>query len=344
MSDTRDEDKLSERDESALASLLRLAGPRAPVPDETEARVYERVRRAWEEANPERSEDRVYATVRREWRRDGSRLRTGTRQRLLSLALVAAVALAVGLWIRPPADDSPLPAAAGIVVRAVGNTLATGTELHVGDTVRTDAGEGLSIRLADAESLRVDENTQVTIVAPNRFDLESGRVYADTRDRIYRDRGIVVETTFGVVRDVGTQFSVTAGPAANGVDVREGRVDVERAGHTLVAIAGERLRLADDGTPSIEPISPYDPYWDWATALAPSFDSDDKSVLDVLRWAARESGRELVFEDPDLRLAAMRVDLHGSVEGFDPLEAVASTLATTRFRHRIEADRIVIER
>ena len=40
----------------------------------------------------------------------------------------------------------------------------------------------------------------------------------------------------------------------------------------------------------------------------------------------------------------MRTDLHGSVEDFEPLEAVESVLATTNFRYRLEADRIVIER
>ena len=39
----------------------------------------------------------------------------------------------------------------------------------------------------------------------------------------------------------------------------------------------------------------------------------------------------------------MRVDLHGSVADFEPLDAVGSVLAGTRFRYRVESDRIVIE-
>ena len=67
-------------------------------------------------------------------------------------------------------------------------------------------------------------------------------------------------------------------------------------------------------------------------------------MLDVLRWAARETGRELVFEDDELRLAAMRIDLRGPLADFQPLDAAESVLATTRFRYRIESGRIVIER
>jgi hypothetical protein len=40
----------------------------------------------------------------------------------------------------------------------------------------------------------------------------------------------------------------------------------------------------------------------------------------------------------------MRTDLHGSVADFEPTEAVESILATTNFRYRVQADRIVIER
>jgi hypothetical protein len=67
-------------------------------------------------------------------------------------------------------------------------------------------------------------------------------------------------------------------------------------------------------------------------------------LLDVLRWAARETGRELVFADPELELAAMRADVSGSLPNVAPIEAATSVLAATRFTYRIEAARIVIER
>jgi hypothetical protein len=69
-----------------------------------------------------------------------------------------------------------------------------------------------------------------------------------------------------------------------------------------------------------------------------------ESLLDVLRWAARETGRELVFADPELELAAMRADVSGSLPNVAPIEAATSVLAATRFTYRIEAARIVIER
>jgi ferric-dicitrate binding protein FerR (iron transport regulator) len=169
-------------------------------------------------------------------------------------------------------------------------------------------------------------------------------VYVDTGDFMYRNKGVVIETQFGEVADVGTQFSV--GVSSDGLDVavREGRVDVESDGQQLVAVAGERLRVGHGEAAQIDMLEPHDAYWDWVAELAPIFDLENRSLLDFLRWAARETGRELVFEDNELRMATMRTDLHGSVDDFTPIEAVKAVMSTTSYRYRIEPDKIVIYR
>lgn len=339
MSEQSEQDRLNERDEAALARLLQLGGARTPVPGDIESRVYEEVRREWEATIPRPGEKRVYAEVRREWRRSGRR-----RRLLLPLALAATATAAVGLWLRPLPDAPVAPVVAARVERVTGGAIVADGELYVGDRVSTGQDEGVSLRLAGGQSLRLDENTAVTLLATNRIGLDEGRLYADSGDHVYRDRGLVVETALGLVRDVGTQFAVATEAGVLRIAVREGRVDVEHAGQTAIAVAGERLQVTAGSAPVVEKLAPYDAWWDWTTALAPAFDVTDKSVLDVLRWAARETGRELVFEDDELRLAAMRIDLHGPVADFQPLEAAESVLATTRFRYRVEADRIVIER
>jgi ferric-dicitrate binding protein FerR (iron transport regulator) len=259
------------------------------------------------------------------------------------LALAATVLVAVGLALRPEVVAPPA-APIGSVVRSFGTAPGTGEVLHVGDRIETGPGAGAAIRLADADSLRVDENTVLAVMARNRFRLEAGRIYADTGDRIYRDAGLVVETELGTVRDVGTQFVVAAGDNALAVAVREGRVDVQHEDRTIVTVAGERMALTRGEEPEIQPLNAWDESWNWVTGLTPAFDIENKSLLDVLRWAARETGRELVFADPELELAAMRADVSGSLPNVAPIEAATSVLAATRFTYRIEAARIVIER
>ena len=343
MNENTSQGNSKDRDDETMARLLRLAGPRAPIPGDIEARVYERVHREWQAAAQPPDGARVYTHVRRAWEKDTTRRRY--RRWALPVALAASVVLAVTLVLQPPPPASG-PVAIGVIARVVGDgSLPTaGQAVHAGDVLATGAGQGLSLLVNDVESLRLDENTTLAVVARNEFRLESGRIYADTGDFMYRDRSLAVHTSLGTVTDVGTQFSVQVAEERLDVAVREGRVDVSHGTNEFVAVAGERLRLHEHDGAEMDAIAPNDPYWDWTASLAPVFDIENKSLLDFLRWAARETGRELVFADNELRMSAMRTDLHGSVQDFEPLEAVESVLATTNFRYRLEPDRIVIER
>ena len=344
MNDKTSQGYREDRDDETVERLLRLAGPREPIPEDVAARVYDRVHREWQASSQPPDSSRVYRSVRREWERGAAVRRI--RRWAVPVALAASVVLAVTVLLQPQ-PSAPDRIALGTVARVVGagaTVPAIGQPVYAGDVLETGAGQGLSILINDGESLRIDEGTTVAFVAKHEFRLESGRMYADTGDFMYRDSGLIIHTAMGSVTDVGTQFSVQAAAERLDVAVREGRVDVSHGADEFVAVAGERLSLARDERPEVGSVEPHDAFWNWTAALAPSFDIENKSLLDFLRWAARETGRELVFEDNELRMSAMRTDLHGSVEDFQPLEAVESVLATTKFRYRIQADRIVIER
>ncbi|MDX1405888.1 MAG: FecR family protein [Woeseiaceae bacterium] len=342
MSDQTEHTENQDRDEQTMARLLKLAGARVPVAKDIEARVYKKVFDEWRASTSQPDSARVYRTVQRAWMRS---------QRLsiaLPLAIAASILLAVAIFVQPQSEPTSVPAI-GTVVKLSGESRPGGlpalnTSLYPGDTVITGPGEGLSLLLVDTESVRIDENTALQVGDDNRFSLVSGRVYADTGDSIYRNRRLVIATPVGDVTDIGTQFSVAADGQALEIAVREGRVDLTRQDGLVTAVAGELVRLQGSSQPSIERLEPHDAFWDWASSLAPYYELDNRSLLDFLRWAARETGRELVFDDQELRLAAMRTDLHGSVSDFEPLEALESILATTSFKYRIEADKIIIRR
>lgn len=345
MKDDTRQDEHGDRDELTLARLMRLAGPRAPVPEDVESRVYRRVQQEWRTQTEQPQGDRVYAQVRREWSKRSPR--RGIGRWALPAAIAASVLLAIAV-IRQPPPPVPAEVPVGSVVKVVGGTGSgalplPGRLVYPGESLSTGKDQGLSLRLNDAVSLRIDEQTTLAVRGNNEFRLLQGRVYADTGDFIYRDRGLVILTSMGSVTDVGTQFSVDVDDALIDIAVREGRVDLSNDSEEWVAVAGERLTVHRDDGATTDTLAAHDPYWDWATSLAPAFDLDNKSLLDFLRWAARETGRELVFESDQLRMAAMRTDVHGSVADFDPLEALESVLATTTFKYRVEADRIVIE-
>lgn len=344
MTKQTNDDKELERDEEAMARLLRLAGPRAEIPTDAESRVYARVLKEWQASTDSPNDARVYDFVHRTWKRDAAL--AATKRWILPMALAASAAL-IAILISQPEQVPPV--AVGTVAKVVSLTasdgaLALGDEIYAGMTIETGEGEGMSFLLIRNESMRLDENSAIRVDASDQFTLLSGRVYADTGEFVYRDGGLRIDTEFGAVTDIGTQFAVSIQNELLDVAVREGRVDVRRDTHKYIAMSGERITLKEQGGAVVDPLALTDEYWNWTTALAPAFDIEGRSLMDFLKWAARESGRILYFEDTDLRMAAMRTDLHGSILDFSPLEAIESVLATTAFRYHIEADKIVIER
>ena len=259
---------------------------------------------------------------------------------------VAASAVLVAVMMQQPA--APTATAVGTVARVIGASaeigVANGDSVYPGATLTTGDGQGLSLLLVGSESVRLDSNSALRIDERARFTLLKGRVYADTGRFAYRNGGLQIDTGLGVVTDVGTQFAVEFDGDTLDVAVREGRVDVRQDAGAFVAIAGERLVVDEAGSAELTELAPHSIYWDWAAELAPTFDIENKSLMDFLDWASREAGMELVFASDELRMAAMRTELHGSVEDFGPIEALESVLATTAFKYRIEDGKVVIER
>lgn len=334
-------------DELTTARLLQLAGEREEIPADIEARVYDRVQREWQVSSKRPDDQKVYRQVRRAWMKGppgSSRIRWG-----VPLAVAASAVLAVAVVLQPAPPIAPAAIALADVVRTVRTASSSalpspGEQVYAGDRLATGADEGISLQLRGDESVRLGRNTVVAFIDEQHLRLEQGRVYADTGAYIYRDGGLLVDTPFGEVTDIGTQFAVAYEGDVLDVAVREGRVDVKSDLEQVVTVAGERTQLTRTGGAVTTTLAPEDNYWNWATRLAPSFDIENKPLYDFLRWAARETGRELVFQDDELRMAAMRTDLHGSVADIEPIEAVRAVLATTHYRFRIEANKLIIER
>jgi ferric-dicitrate binding protein FerR (iron transport regulator) len=334
---------MSDDDNESLARLMKLAGERPEIPLSVESRIYHRVQQEWQIATAAPNGEKVYKEVHKTWRR-GS-LRAALLRWTLPLGVAASAAIAV--FMLTPPDATPLQTVA-TVSRVVGagalnDRYATGAKVYSGDTISTGPDEGLSLLLARSESLRIDANTEIRIDAANQFTLLSGRIYADSGQFVYRDGGLVIETGFGRVTDVGTQFSVSTTDDSLEVAVREGRVDVQNEQAAYAAKIGERLTLRSGEAAVVADLDTHDAYWDWAADMAPTLDLTNKSLLDFLKWAARETGRELQFASDELRMFAMRTDVHGSIEGMTPDEALVAILASTTVHYRIENTRILIE-
>jgi len=342
MANESDKTERTVEDDESLANLMKLAGERPEIPLSIESRVYHRVQEEWRNSTVEPSADKVYEKVHKIWRRDALR---GTILRWLLPAGVAATAVFAMLALSVP--EPPVAEVAGTISRVVGavpfsSEYPEGSSVHVGEIISTGSAEGVSLLLARSESLRVDENTQLRVDATDQFTLLGGRVYADTGQFIFRDGGLKIASEFGLITDVGTQFSVATTDNTLDVAVREGRVDIQNDSDRYTARMGERLTLVQGETATVAELDTHDDYWDWIAPLTPTFDMNNKSLLDFLKWAARETGRDLQFESDESRMFAMRTDVHGSVEGLTPGEALEAILATTSVRYQITDDKVII--
>ncbi len=325
--DTDNDSQNSDRDEHAddtVSTLMNLAGPRSAIPSAIERRVHDNVRQHWQ-----------------------SKTRSSSMPRWAVPAALAATILVVFAFNMQ--NTGVQLQQIGTIANVYGDTQATsdsfaiGRALYAGETLETGAETGVSISLAENVSLRIDTNSSLQFDAADEITLFSGQVYADSGERIYRDRRLTINTEFGTATDIGTQFSVMVSDSSLTVAVREGRVDVMQGQATLVANAGDKLLVQDGSEVIVESVTPYDKSWQWATTLAPEYSSTSQSLLDFLKWAARETGRTLVFSSDDVRMAAMRSEWFGSIRGFTPDEALASILATTQFDYRVDEKSITID-
>lgn len=312
--------------EDSIARLMRLAGPRPAVPQAVR--------------------ERVHAAVKREWRGKVARQRTRRwGRRAIPAALAAGVLLAVVLGGRVPLID-PAPVATVAVVGGGSGTqslrLHPGDPVYPGDSIRT-GGSGAALALGNGVSLRLAANTTATVGAIDEVTLTAGRIYADTGPAIRADRTITVHTNIGSATDHGTQFAIGYDGVAMSVAVREGSVEVDARRASYTAEAGEKLTFRKGEKARYSELPPHDRSWGWASALAPSFDIDQRPVINFLRWAARETGRELVFASEGVRLAAMATRLSGSVAGLTPSEAIEAVRPTIpRFDLHVDERRVIV--
>jgi hypothetical protein len=95
------------------------------------------------------------------------------------------------------------------------------------------------------------------------------------------------------------------------VSVREGQVKVTADGFELVVAANEELDLRTDGTRRTSAIDGYGSRWEWAADIAPPIELDGRSTFDIVAWAARETGRRVVYETPSAESRARDNELRG---------------------------------
>lgn len=296
---------------------------------------------------PEAVRDAVCAAVRAEWR-DVVAARMRVRRRKRGWALAATVATAaVALWLTMPLLR-PADVMVAELVQISGPVSIDETAgrppapIVAGAEIGTGRGGRAALRVG-AASVRIDEGSLVAFIAADHLVLRRGAVYVDSGRA--DAQSLQIETPFGTVMHLGTQYETRLTGEALRVSVREGRIALDRSlqgdGPRLEAAAGERLTVGADGAVAREPVGRSGAYWAWAGEIAPAFEIDQRPLSEFLRWVSRETGMEIAYASPAIERKAEGMILRGSVSGLTPAQALVAVLATTELQS-VERDGVLL--
>ncbi len=328
-SDPSEHHELTPSEMDMIGQLIRNSGQREAIPELVERRVYAKVEAAFREATAARR-----------------RLKT----RLWAMAAAVLVAIGAGIAMQmtlgPQPVGDPVSFARVSVVRgapvADGAALGVGAAVDIGSALETGVGARLTLILGDGATIRLDEKSRLTVQSADRLELVRGAVYVDSGPKAVASNRVVV-TPFGDVHELGTQFEVRSAPDVLRVAVREGSVELKKAGIDANRLQAETgLDLRADGSVRFFDIEASDNYWAWAETMAPQFTLEAATVYDYLVWVARETGRELVISQDKSSQALKNSQLHGSIEGLSPEDSLAVVLPTTRFASDIVVSKTTI--
>jgi len=334
--------------ETLLARLLRGAG-RGPVASpEAKARIYDAVHTEWR--------SNVTTNEPHHNRRPPSRASSAWLgwwlARSVPVAATLGIAVAIFYLTNVPTPASGVEVAT--VTKSIGSVAVTGggaaqpltqpTDsriIRTGDTVVTGRDGGLSLMLRDNIIVRLNADTQIVMSGVDQLDVRRGAIYLDTRAGAQPSGEMEINTPFGVVRHLGTQYEVSVRAEDLRLRVREGEVMVSDGAREYVGGAGEQLVLASDAEPIRSSITTSGPAWAWVESLATLPAADQYRLIDLLEWIARETGRELQFSSDALALNAERDTLVGAA-GLNPTETLEVIRSTTALRIEVAGQALLI--
>ena len=306
--------------------------------------------------------ERVRAAVAREWQ---AQVRAQRLRRLLRLTgggiATLAAAATVFLVVRPGATVAPtsiarvLAANGPVPIEIAGGRAAVGQTIVAGSQIRTDGQSRATVTLSDGGELRVDRNTAATLVDARTIRLDRGAIYLDSSDST--TGSFTIQAASWTIRDIGTRFEVRAGPLRQGsggqgagdrqvffsIKVREGVVELERAGSIYRAEKGTELVANADGTVDRKLIDSFGDQWDWTTAAAPPFKVENATVEAFLEWAAREGGWTIEWSDALRQKARTTTILGGAIDGMTPRGALDVVLPTCGWSHELVNGRLRLQ-
>lgn len=317
--------------EHSLEQLLSKASTR-PVPDPVDAVA-------------------AREAVRTEWQAVTARHRS--RKRVLRFAVAATVLIGIfSLFNTFRVVDIDAVSVASIQ-KSFGSIYVLGKQsrlilandlaaVHAGQTIVTGDDGGIALAWGKGGSVRLDSDTEIEFRNDRTVFLRSGRIYFDSRpSELVAGSGaggvdeFRIETDYGVVSHVGTQFMTQVEADELRVSVREGQVDIAGRYYPHTATRGKQILFSGRQRPTELSFPGYGAAWEWVSRASPAIDVDGKSVHTFLAWVGRELGMSVAYSDAAVEQVARQAKLEGRVDT-NPADALRMRMLTAALDWRVE--------
>jgi len=310
--------------------------------------------------------ERVYQATLAEFRKIPVALPIKIRRKptLLTWTMAASVVFAAGLLISMFNASSTADRGAIEFTLTQGSILIDGAAHHAARPTGAVAGTSSTIAVASGAVITVPAEatcelvfgegtlvrfrggSDVILAGLDRLRIRRGALYVDNRDHTVR---MLVETPFGTVTDVGTQFLVAVTPDALTVALREGRVEIDAMGVPPLEArvdhgAGALVHMTRGAGVRQSRLETTDAYWTWTRDAASPFELSGSTVDQFLHWTSRESGLELHYASDIVRTQARQTTLTGGDIGVPAPSQLAEILTdATQYQSRVEGNVLTVD-
>ena len=238
------------------------------------------------------------------------------RKRLAQYALAATVIISSVILLNLFREPTQAPIVIGVISESVGNgywqnngterSLAVGNQLSVGDVFSTSDGYARLSLYNNTIDFRVGQNSKFSFASADSIHLQRGSIYIDATENT--TARFLVNTRYGTVEHIGTQYMVTSNQNEVTIAVREGEIRYQGGSGVITSHATENkaelISITRTGLHSRRAIPTSGEQWYWVNNVSPEFSTAGKSFMVILNWTARETGRKITFTSDEIRLQA----------------------------------------
>jgi ferric-dicitrate binding protein FerR (iron transport regulator) len=214
-----------------------------------------------------------------------------------------------------------------------------------GDTL-TSANDGMiTLNLNGGATITLAANTKLQLTDTAALTLFGGKMYIDSPRPESR---ILINTAWGKIEDIGTQFEVIAEPSRLRVAMREGSVKLALDNGVHYAQfhdgVGDVVTIDQNLALTKTTVASNDAQWNWPLAALSSMSLEGHSVFELMQWVKRTTGKSVIYRSTWAEEKSKQTRLSGGTLKPEHIsESLPLIFKTTTLVAEVKTDTIEID-